>query len=263
MERGRPRGLRRRAALLVRPRDRGLPDRRLPRDRQGPRAARRPGGHARRSPEGARARHPPGVLDEPPRGARRARAGAPCRSPTGSSWARPTCSTSTSWSRTTAPARTSCTSPSTSCSFTPRWTRTCCAGGRALEASCQPAPGRCGRARTTTRAGCYPLGGRRRGAARVALLMLMALRGTPFLYYGDEIAMLDRPDPAEALDPLARRTGDPAQPRSPSHADAVDREAGAGFSPDGARRGCRSATSPATSRPSARTRDRRCTSCAT
>ena len=40
-------------ALLVRPRDRGLPDRRLPRDRQGPRAARRPGGHARRPPRAA------------------------------------------------------------------------------------------------------------------------------------------------------------------------------------------------------------------
>ena len=36
--------------------DRGLPDRRLPRDRQGPRAARRPGGDARRPPRGAQAR---------------------------------------------------------------------------------------------------------------------------------------------------------------------------------------------------------------
>ena len=44
VERGRPRRVRRRPALLVRPRDRRLPDRRLPRDRQGPRAARRPGG---------------------------------------------------------------------------------------------------------------------------------------------------------------------------------------------------------------------------
>ena len=74
VERGRARGVRRRAALLVRARDRRLPDRRLPRDRQGPRAARRPGGHARRPPEGARARHAPGVLDEPARGARRAQA---------------------------------------------------------------------------------------------------------------------------------------------------------------------------------------------
>ena len=37
-------------AVLVRPRDRRLPDRRLPRDRQGPRAARRPGGDARGPP---------------------------------------------------------------------------------------------------------------------------------------------------------------------------------------------------------------------
>ena len=43
VERGRARGVRRRAAVLVRARGRGLPDRRLPRDRQGPRAARRPG----------------------------------------------------------------------------------------------------------------------------------------------------------------------------------------------------------------------------
>ena len=47
VERGRARGVRRRPALLVRPRGRRLPDRRLPRDRQGPRAARRPAGRRR------------------------------------------------------------------------------------------------------------------------------------------------------------------------------------------------------------------------
>ena len=50
--------------------------------------------------------------------------------------------------------------------------------------------------------------------ARAALLMLLTLRGTPFLYYGDEIALPEVPlDPATALDPVARRTGDPSRNR--------------------------------------------------
>jgi alpha-glucosidase len=49
---------------------------------------------------------------------------------------------------------------------------------------------------------------------RVALLMLLALRGTAFLYYGDEIGLPEVPlDPETALDPVARRTGDPAANR--------------------------------------------------
>ena len=60
--------------------------------------------------------------------------------------------------------------------------------------------------------------------ARVALLIVLTLRGTPFLYYGDEIALPDVPqDPETALDPVARRTGDAGpQPRRLPHADAVD-----------------------------------------
>ena len=50
--------------------------------------------------------------------------------------------------------------------------------------------------------------------ARVALMMLLTLRGTPFLYYGDELALPDVPlDPATALDPVARRTGDASRNR--------------------------------------------------
>jgi alpha-glucosidase len=50
--------------------------------------------------------------------------------------------------------------------------------------------------------------------ARAALLLLLTLRGTPFLYYGDELALPDVPqDPETALDPVARRTGDPADNR--------------------------------------------------
>ena len=50
--------------------------------------------------------------------------------------------------------------------------------------------------------------------ARAALLMLLTLRGTPFLYYGDEIALPDASlDPAQALDPVPHRTGDPSRNR--------------------------------------------------
>jgi alpha-glucosidase len=49
---------------------------------------------------------------------------------------------------------------------------------------------------------------------RAALLMLLGLRGTPFLYYGDEIGLPDTPlDPATALDPVAARLGDPEENR--------------------------------------------------
>ena len=50
--------------------------------------------------------------------------------------------------------------------------------------------------------------------ARSALLMLLTLRGTPFLYYGDEIGLPEVPqDFATALDPVARRTGDSSDNR--------------------------------------------------
>jgi alpha-glucosidase len=50
--------------------------------------------------------------------------------------------------------------------------------------------------------------------ARVALLMLLTLRGTPFLYYGDEIALPDASlDAAKALDPVPHRTGDASRNR--------------------------------------------------
>ena len=43
---------------------------------------------------------------------------------------------------------------------------------------------------------------------------MLTLRGTPFLYYGDEIALPNVPLDAEtALDPVARRTGDPSDNR--------------------------------------------------
>jgi alpha-glucosidase len=49
---------------------------------------------------------------------------------------------------------------------------------------------------------------------RAALLMLLTLRGTPFLYYGDEIGMPEVAiDPERALDPVGRRTGQPDRAR--------------------------------------------------
>jgi alpha-glucosidase len=73
--------------------------------------------------------------------------------------------------------------------------------------------------------------------ARVALLMLLSLRGTPFLYYGDEIALQDVPlAPEDALDPVARRTGNPERNRDRYRTPMLWSDApGAGFSPDGAR----------------------------
>jgi alpha-glucosidase len=71
-------------------------------------------------------------------------------------------------------------------------------------------------------------------ATRCALVMLMGLRGTPFLYYGDEIGMIDTDVPADrVLDPVgvfhgARMGRDNERtPMQWSH------EAGAGFSEPG------------------------------
>ncbi len=56
--------------------------------------------------------------------------------------------------------------------------------------------------------------GRLRG--RLAALMLLTLRGTPFVYYGEEIGMADAPIPADRVVDVAGR--DPA--RTPMHWDA-------------------------------------------
>ena len=62
--------------------------------------------------------------------------------------------------------------------------------------------------------------------------MLLTLRGTPFLYYGDELGLPEVPTDFEtALDPVARRTGDPSRNR------------------DRAGRRCRGPTSPAAGSP--------------
>ena len=71
---------------------------------------------------------------------------------------------------------------------------------------------------------------------RAALMILLGLRGTPFLYYGDEIGLPDTPlDPADALDPVAERMGDPEENRDVCRTPMqwAD-EPGGGFTPDGA-----------------------------
>jgi alpha-glucosidase len=69
---------------------------------------------------------------------------------------------------------------------------------------------------------------------RVALLVLLTLRGTPFLYYGDEIGMPDRPfEKSEVLDPVGVRFHPVAgrdPERTPMQWASGD---GAGFTPGG------------------------------
>jgi alpha-glucosidase len=71
--------------------------------------------------------------------------------------------------------------------------------------------------------------------ARVALMMLLTLRGTTFLYYGDEIGLPDVAlDPATALDPVPHRTGDPKRNRDPCRTPMPwSDEPGAGFTEPG------------------------------
>ena len=102
--------------------------------------------------------------------------------------------------------------------------------------------------------------------ARVALMMLLTLRGTPFLYYGDELALPDVPlDPATAS---TRWHAAPATPRAIATS-AAHRCRGRTSRAAGSRRRTRSRGSHsailrhATWPHSERTRGRSCTSCTT
>ncbi len=83
--------------------------------------------------------------------------------------------------------------------------------------------GRCGRAATTTTTASPPAGARTiRSAPATALVMLMGLRGTPFLYYGDEIGMIDTDVPQGPHPRPGRRVPRRAHgSRRRAHADAV------------------------------------------
>jgi alpha-glucosidase len=70
---------------------------------------------------------------------------------------------------------------------------------------------------------------------RLALVLLLTLRGTPFLYYGDELGMQDVEVPAErARDPLFRRFPGRRRGRDPERTPMPWRDApGAGFTAPG------------------------------
>ena len=65
--------------------------------------------------------------------------------------------------------------------------------------------------------------------------MLLTLRGTPFLYYGDELGLPEvETDWRTALDPVARRTGDPSRNRDGCRTPMPWTDApGGGFTADG------------------------------
>jgi alpha-glucosidase len=71
--------------------------------------------------------------------------------------------------------------------------------------------------------------------ARVAAMLLLTLRGTPTLYYGDEIGMQDVPIPPERVqDPWGIRTGNPRLGRDPERTPMQwDASPNAGFCPAG------------------------------
>jgi glycosidase len=72
---------------------------------------------------------------------------------------------------------------------------------------------------------------------RLALLLLFGLRGTPTLYYGDELGLGDVPVPAQS----ARDVGGPHPQRTPM---PWSPEPGAGSRLPASSPGCRSATAP-------------------
>ena len=123
------------------------------------------------------------------------------------------------WPPTTARATTSCTWPSTSRSSARRWRPTPCApSSRRSRRPCPPRRGRCGPGRTTTCPGSPPGGPAAMPAkARVALLMLLCLRGTP----GPLPGRRDRPgghrrSPRADAGPARRRsTGRPTPDATP------------------------------------------------
>lgn len=71
--------------------------------------------------------------------------------------------------------------------------------------------------------------------ARLAMLLLLTLRGTPTLYYGDELGMQDVPvSPEQAQDPWGKRVGGLGLGRDPQRAPMLwDAAPNAGFCPAG------------------------------
>ena len=193
----------------------------------------------------------PRLLDEPPGGPRRS-TGAGARSrdehdPTARAARRDVGPRPRAARALLRAAPTSCTSRSTS-SFVGRGASTP-SRSRAIvartEALLPGGRGRSGRCPTTTSSASRRAGrAATRTRPRCALMLLLTLRGTPVLYYGDEIGMRGgrraaRPRPRPGRP--ARRPERP-RPRRRADADAVERAPGAGFTAPGVEPGCRSAT---------------------
>ncbi len=96
--------------------------------------------------------------------------------------------------------------------------------------SCRMARGRAGCSTITTtaaRSAAMLLAQHTEARAKVAATMLLTLRGTPFLYYGEELGLPEGKIPrAEIVDPPGRKYWPYLQrPRRLPHADAVGRDA--------------------------------------
>ena len=190
----RARRVRRHPAVLVRPRRRRLPHRRRARPRQGPRAARQPAGRRRTRLATRSAWASGSTTAQPAGGARRlpalARLARRVRPEPAAARRDVRAWSSSGWRASTATAATSCTWRSTS--------RSCIAD---LDADVLRESSSATEAALPD--GAWPVwtssnhdverfptrwARRRRRAARAcALLMLLTLRGTPVLYYGDEL----------------------------------------------------------------------------
>ena len=98
---------------------------------------------------------------------------------------------------------------------------------RGTRRRCRPAPSRATRSATTTArvssvATTTTVAARRR--ARAAPFLLLGLRGTPFLYYGEELGMADVDIPEELLQDPARIHREGRDPeRTPMQWDAIAR----------------------------------------
>jgi alpha-glucosidase len=75
------------------------------------------------------------------------------------------------------------------------------------------------------------------GPARAAMVLLLTLRGTPTVYYGDELGMTDIPVPPELVqDPFEKRVPGLGLGRDPERSPMQwDASPGAGFTPAGVR----------------------------
>ena len=198
VERRRRRRVRRHLAVLVRPRRRGVPTRRVSRHRQGPRAPRQPAGDTRRPTTPSRAlRTETGLQRATVRrcttccgaGGQVAKSYDPERLLVGETFVGDLDAAAVVLRQ----ATTSCISRSTSRSSSKFDPDRCRRRRRASSGASRSTRGRCWMGSNHDVEPASRRGGARatNARSRCALMMLLTLRGTPFLYYGDEIGMTD------------------------------------------------------------------------